>query len=385
MFRSVFHIRLNDFEVQAERMLDASLRTRALAVISSHRQNGTIVALSSEAIQEGLQPGMKVSLARKMSHSAILLPYNTVLYDRMNRYLYHTLSAFSPLVEPASFGQFYTDMTGMDNIYRSQKQAAALISKNIQSKVSLISQVGISSSKLVSSISTAVVPEKINEVETGNEPKFLAPLPSELLPAIQEKPVKRIVDFLFLHCIRNLQSVVRQDDTGRLLFGPYYRRVAMETQGQDTSVVKPPRYRNHIIEQKVLTADTNDETILRPVVQHLAEQVAFQLRQRHQVAGSISLEIHYTDGFRNARKGSVRFNDDKTVTDVCQDLFTRVNYRRNRIRSVFVDAGRLKTTANQLNLFEDQQAQDLALAAAMDKIRSKYGFTSVVPLSALRA
>lgn len=366
-------------------MLDASLRTRALAIISSHRQNGTLVALSGEAMQEGLQPGMKVSLARKMSHSAILLPYNTVLYDRMNRYLYHTLSAFSPLVEPAAFGQFYTDMTGMDSIYSSQKQAASLISKNIQSKINLSSQLGISSNKLVSRISTAVVPEKINEVETGNEPGFLAPLPSELLPAIQEKPVRRIVDFLFLQRIQNLQSVVRQDDTGRLLFGPYYRRVAMETQGQDTSVVKPPRYRNHIIEQKVLTADTNDETVLRPVVQHLAEQVAFQLRQRRQVARSISLEIHYTDGFRNTRKGSVRFNDDKTVSDVCLDLFTRANYRRNRIRSVFVDAGNLKATANQLNLFEDQQAQDLALAAAMDKIRSKYGFSSVVPLSALRA
>jgi len=366
-------------------MLDASLRTRALAVISSHRQNGTLVALSEEAVREGLQPGMKVSLARKMSHSAILLPYNTVLYDRMNRYLYHTLSTFSPLVEPASFGQFYTDMTGMGNIYRSQKQAAALISKNIQSKVSLVSQVGISSSKLVSSISTAVVPEKINEVKTGNEPEFLAPLPSELLPAAQEKPVKRIVDFLFLQRVENLQSVVAHADTGQLLFGPYYKRVAMETQGQDTSVVKPPRYRNHIIEQKVLTSDTNDETILRPVVQHLAEQVAFQLRQRRQVARSISLEVHYTDGFRNARKGSVRFNDDKTVTDVCLDLFTRVNYRRNRIRSVFVDAGKLKATADQLNLFEDRHSQNLALAAAMDRIRSKYGFTSVVPLSALKA
>ena len=49
MIRSVFHIRLSDFELQAERMLDASLRTRAVAIISSHHQNGTVVALSNEA------------------------------------------------------------------------------------------------------------------------------------------------------------------------------------------------------------------------------------------------------------------------------------------------------------------------------------------------
>ena len=383
MYRSVFHVRLKDFEIQAERMLDASLRTRAMAIISSHRQNGTIVSLSDEAQQEGLQKGMKVSLARKMSHSAILMPYNNVLYGRMNRYIYHTLSAFSPLVEPGDYGQFYTDMTGMDTIYSSRKQAAHLISKKIHAKISLNSQVGISANKLVSSISTAVIPEQITEVYTGGEPEFLAPLSSQLLPTVQEKPVKRIIDFLFLHQVLNLQKILHMQDTGQLLFGQYYKRISAETYGHDTSLVKPPNYRNHIVEQKILSSDTNDESILRPVVQHLSEQVAFQLRQRSQVARSISLEIHYTDGFRNARKGSVRFNDDKTVTDVCLDLFTKVNYRRNRVRSIFIDAGKLRTVADQLNLFDNQQTENLALAAAMDRIRRKYGFSSIQPLSAL--
>ena len=54
-------------------MLDAALKSRAVAIISAHYTNGTIVALSSEARQEGLCKGMKVSLARKMSHSTRLL------------------------------------------------------------------------------------------------------------------------------------------------------------------------------------------------------------------------------------------------------------------------------------------------------------------------
>ena len=77
MERSVFHIRLQNFEVQAERILDASLHTRPIAVISSHHQNGTIIALSAEAEAEGLCQGMKVSLARKISHSAFCLLYTS--------------------------------------------------------------------------------------------------------------------------------------------------------------------------------------------------------------------------------------------------------------------------------------------------------------------
>ena len=79
MDRSVFHVRLQNFEIQAERILDASLRTRPIAVISSHHQNGTNIALSTEAEAEGLCQGMKVSLARKIGHSALLMPYNSTL------------------------------------------------------------------------------------------------------------------------------------------------------------------------------------------------------------------------------------------------------------------------------------------------------------------
>jgi len=89
--RSIFHIRLQNFELQAERMLDAALKSRAVAIISAHNANGTIVAISPEAGQEGLCKGMKVSLARKMSHSTRLLPYNRSLYSRMHNYLYQTV------------------------------------------------------------------------------------------------------------------------------------------------------------------------------------------------------------------------------------------------------------------------------------------------------
>ena len=104
MERSVFHIRLQNFEVQAERVLDASLRTRPIAVISSHHQNGTIIALSAEAEAEGLCQGMKVSLARKISHSALLMPYNSTLYARMHHYVKRIVTNYSPLVEPTIFG-----------------------------------------------------------------------------------------------------------------------------------------------------------------------------------------------------------------------------------------------------------------------------------------
>ena len=174
-------------------MLDAALRSRAVAIISAHNANGTIIALSPEAGQEGLCKGMKVSLARKMSRSTRLLPYNHSLYSRMHNYLYRTVATFSPVVEPAIYGQFYMDMTGMNGIYKNDLRAGDLISKRIDEAVHLDNHIGISVNKLVSRISTSVVPDRIYKIDSGEESRFLAPLHSRLLPTSAQPSVELII------------------------------------------------------------------------------------------------------------------------------------------------------------------------------------------------
>ena len=135
MNRAVFHIRLKDFELQAERILDPALRTRPIAIISSNRQDGTIVALSNEARQEGLFRGLNVSLVRKMSTTTLLLPYNSSLYARLNGYVYSTMTNFTPVVEPAAYGQYFLDMSGMERVYRDPRQTGFNITRQVQDSI----------------------------------------------------------------------------------------------------------------------------------------------------------------------------------------------------------------------------------------------------------
>ncbi len=383
--RSIFHIRCKDFAIQAERLMDSRLRTRAVAVISSNHQQGTVVSLSDEARQEGLRSGMKVSLVRKMNHSVLLLPCNERLYESMNRYIYQTVLSYSPLVEPSRYGQYYVDMTGMGNIYASSKQAGNLILRGIHDKVSLTSTLGISANKLVSSVSTLVVPEPLYEVSSGFEPQFMAPLSSRTLPVTKEKPVKQVVEFVFLKKVVDIQEILRQPETAAVLFGKFYRQVDMQAHGKDFSAVVAPRAVPHVVKQKILNRDTNDAALLEAVVQTLAEQIGFELRQRKRVARSLCLEIHYSDGFKNARKGAADFNDDKSLTTLCLDLFTKTNYRRNSIRSILIDATNLQPVVHQLELFDNRKEENEALCKAVDKIRTRFGDLSIQPASALVA
>ncbi len=377
MRRTVFHVRLKDFELQAERIMDATLRTRPVAILSSQQQDGSIVALSEEARAEGLFRGMKLSLARKMSHSALLLPYNQSLYNRLNRYIYSTITRFTPVVEPAGFGQFYLDMSGMRPVYPDLKQAGSALSQTIRERTSLAGLIGISANKLVSRISTSVVSERINEIISGEEPRFLSPLRSTILPSAQLPPVKKLIHFLFLEHVHNIQKIVEHPTEVKIIFGDNHRRVSREALGQDTAIVRPPGLKEHLMEQIILPQDTNDEDILRGVVKTLAEQIAFQLRRRRQVARRIKLEIHYTDGLKMDRIGTITANTDTAVNQVCQHLFEHANYRRNRIRAVLLDVTQFVAWAQQTDLFQTTDKKLSALTQALDQIRKKHGFHSI--------
>jgi len=375
MSDDILHLRLPDFELQVERLLDSSLRTRPIAIISSHNQNGTIVAASPEALGEGLFPGLKVALARRMTHSVILLPYNSTLYARVHNYLFQTLSRYSPLIEPTVFGQYFADLTGMQKIYGNSLRAGYLLAKDIQSKVSLHGHIGISINKLVSQITTAVVPETIYRVTPGDEATFLAPLATEVLPTASEPSVNKIVRFLLMNQVQDVQQVTEDQETGVIFFGQYFRRVYQEARGQDNTPVRPPQQRDHLTEQTILAEDTNDEEKLLGTVRNLAEQLAYQLRQRRQVTRALTVEIHYTDGFKSQRKGSVTANDDLTIRAEATRLFLAANYRRNRVRALILDATNFQPVINQLDLF--RAPKDLRLSQALDRIRQKYGFESI--------
>jgi len=381
---SVIHLRLRDFELQAERTMDPSLRTRPVAIISSHHQDGTIVSTSHEARSEGLLPGMKVSLARKMNHSALLLPYNRSLYARLNSYIFSTVSSYAPVVEPAGFGQFYMDLTGMDTVYSSFINMGEKLTKQIHAQASVSGSLAISINKLVSRIATSVVPDPVYEIHRGAEAQFLSPLDTPVLPTAHQAPVKKIIRFLYLEHVRQVQSIVQYPDEARVLFGPFTRSLSQEAQGRDTSVVKPPTLQDHLLEQVVLPDDTNDENLLRAIVSSLAEQVGFKLRQRGQIARQVKLEIHYTDGFQSARSGAFDANDDMSLSAVCHRLFSQANYRRNRVRAVLIDATHFRQHADQANLFVTPDAKRMALSKALDRIRKKHGFSLIQSATMLK-
>ena len=383
--RDVFHIRLKNIELQAERLIDPYLKTRPIAIISSSHQNGSILCLSDEAKEEGLIEGMKVSLVRKMNHRVQLLPYNDSLYERIHYHVYQSVSLFSPTVEPKGINEFFLDMNGMRSINRSIKDTGLSIINRIEDQIGISGIVGISANKLVSSIVTSVISDSIYEVEKGRESQFLSPLSPIFLPVVEEDHVNRILKFLWIDHIGQIQSIAKQPDHFQIFFGGYASTLDKQSKGDDSSFVKPIEHKDHILEQTVLKRDTNDQAILHSVLRDLSDKIAFSLRQRKKLAKKVRLDIYYVDGYKSQSVGSFNAVDDSSVMNVCKLLFNRANQRRNRIRSILIDAWNFHPYFFQQDLFSKGIDRTISLSKAVDKIRLKHGMHMLRNASALKS
>jgi len=380
----VFHVRLPGFLIQAERIEDPGLATRAVGIVSADKSDGTLVAVSEEATEEGVRPGMPVSLVRKMSPRTVLVPANSSLYHKVHRTIYDVMGALCPVVEPGDIGQFYLDMHGMERIYRSDRHAGDRVMKSIRRKADFRSQVGISRNKLVSAITTKVIPERLYSVEYGGEGAFLAPLASGNLPITGEKVVRSAIRDLNTQIVEDLQNLTLSEYSAEVVFGRYGLQVRRQSYGIDTSAVKPPQIRDHIVERQVLEVDTNDEDNLLGVVRLLAEQVAFQLREQERIAGKVVLSLHYTDGYESRATGSLPAYSDRAVIREMQQLYDRANIRRNRVRSVTADVSQFRPFVRQMDLFDDAElSPEDNLSKHLDSLRKKYGHDVVKSAAAL--
>jgi hypothetical protein len=203
----------------------------------------------------------------------------------------------------------------------------------------------------------------------------------------REKPVQRTFLDLNLLIIQDIQQLIVREFLREVAFGPFARKVTVQAQGIDTSVVQPAQLgaaSERIIERYVLPEDTNDEDRLHGAVQRLAETVGYQLRQSRRTARQVTLQVHYTDGYELRASGRLIRNDAVSVVQELVGLYRRANQRRGRVRAITVDAGSLQPFAEQISLFgpppEEKQER---LTSALDHIRHRHGSGGILPATAL--
>ncbi|WVT93052.1 Y-family DNA polymerase (plasmid) [Enterococcus durans] len=263
---------------------------------------------------------------------------------------------------------------------RSQrrKKLAQMIQENIKEELGLIAMVGVGDNPLLAKLAL--------DNEAKHNEGFVAEWTYENVP---EKVwnIPEMTDFWGIGSRMkkrlNQMGIMSIRDLAKLYFH------ANGIDRTDIAIPPEPTKEKSYGNSQVLPRDYTRRNEIELDVKEMAEQVAIRIRQHNCKTGCVHLNIGTSiletrPGFSHQMKIPITDNT-KELQNYCLFLFDKY-YEGQEVRHVGITYSKLfYTDSLQLDLFSDPQKQidEENLDKIIDKIRQKYGFTSIVHASSM--
>ncbi|MEN8614916.1 DNA polymerase IV [Dehalogenimonas sp. THU2] len=379
MTRRIMHIDLDAFFVSVEQVFDPSLKGKPVAVggIPGHGR-GVVAAASYEARQFGVHSGMPLREAERRCPKCIFLSGHFERYRDASRKFMAILADFSPFLEPVGIDEAYLEVTGFESLHGTLKAMGEKIRRHIRDEIGIGASIGLASAKIVAKVaSKSAKPDGIVEVPDGAEAAFLAPLPIGRLPGIGEQTEKALHG-LGIHTLGELARLPRSTLADR--FGKYGEVLHDHARGIDRRPVERPAEAKSVSYETTLNEDTRDRDFLEATLRYLSEKTGARLRRYGQKGGVIHIRLRFSDFTTITRQRSLGFATDanEIIYEEALKLFAKaLDHSRLPVRLLGVGVGDLGGVETQLPLSGAGAAGFAAIDRALDRIRKKYGFSSI--------
>lgn len=378
MARRIMHIDLDAFFVSVEQVFDPSLKGKPVVVGGQPGGRGVVAAASYEARKFGLHSGMPLKTAARLCPQAIFIEGNFNRYGEASRKFMAILADFTPDLEPTSLDEAYLDVTGFESLYGSIRQMALKIKERIKKELGLTASVGIASGKVIAKVaSEKSKPDGLIEVPPGEERSFLAPLPVGDLPGIGKK-AEQVLKKLGINTIGQLAETPL--DVLKNYFGIYAEVVQRHARGIDNSKIEPPGPAKSISRETTFAKDTRNPRLLKATLRYLGERVGAELREQQKRARCVTLKVRFADFTTITRRHTLSesSNSDQAIFDTGLRLLSNtLAQEKQAIRLVGIGVSGLVEAGQQMDMLDTSAKRREQLNQAIDRIRDKYGFTSI--------
>jgi DNA polymerase-4 len=383
MNRTILHLDIPAFPVAVERVIDARLRERPVAIAPVGGARPQLLAVSDEARKEGIEVGMFLPLALRRCRDLVVLSPNRRLYRRAGEAFDAILSQYSPLVEQpvasgtsggvGSGGAAAIDLTGTRRLFGEAKDVTENLQKELFDRLRLQSTAGLASNKLVSRIAADIlVPTQLQDIFQGYEAAFLAPLPVAKIPAATSD----VLTVLHELNLRRIGQVARLElENLTLAFGSLGRCLHKQARGQDDEPVRPARKLPYIEEVEELADDTNLLPELEAALARLVRRAAHRLRRIDKRAGRCAVRVRYADNEASEHAAPLPqpSNLDPLMYRMARRLLHQGLERRVRVRELGVCFAALEHTPVQLAFPGTAAARELEVTTAVETLQRRFG------------
>ncbi len=377
--RSIMHIDLDTFFVSVERLKNSKLAGKPV-LVGGTSDRGVVASCSYEARKFGVHSGMAMRIARRICPEAVLVKGDHEEYSKSSKQVTEIIKERVPLYEKTSIDEFYIDLTGMDTFYGSYKLATE-VRQEIIRETGLPISFALSTNKTVAKVGTGEAkPNGQNEIPSGTEKGFLAPLSIKKIPMVGDKSYEllRSMGVAKIHTLQEMPIELMEQ-----VMGANGRLIWRKANGIDNTPVEQYSERKSISTERTFDKDTIDVKGLKDLLVSMTEKLAFQLRSKGDLMSCVTVKIRYSDFNTYTIQAHLGYTSlDHVIIEKVKELFDKLYQKRMLIRLIGVRFSGLVQGNYQYNLFEDNMKQ-LQLYGAMDKMRTRYGENAVVRASGL--
>lgn len=393
--RDLMLVDLDCFYVSVERVRDPALCGRPVIVGGLPHERGVVASASYEARAYGVRAGMPLFQAARRCPpgETVFLHGDHQAYMQASRDVFEVLERFTPRVEPLSLDEALLDLAGCERHHASWLAAAAAVHAAVREATGLDVSIGIGGTRAVARIALALAkPGGVLEVRRGEEATFLGDLPLRFLPGVGGRTHKALERFN-LRTIGDLGAV--PEEVLEATFGRTGVTLSRRARGLDAEldahvVGERAAKRPTISRETSLAADTNDPCVVDGMLSYLAQRACATARERGLVAHAVSVRLRYADFKSSAmrRRLPLTGQRDEDVLATVRTLWPLCWQRRVKIRLVGVTLHGLERRGLKQQGLERRGEQQLELLeavdvekhldAAVDQIRERHGFGSVV-------
>ncbi|HET6494600.1 MAG TPA: DNA polymerase IV [Thermoleophilia bacterium] len=374
--RAILHLDMDAFFASVEQARRPELRGLPVIVGGERGGRGVVSTCSYEARTFGVHSAMPVFQAVHLCPHGVFLPVDMRAYVVVHDAMIELLRRYTDLVEVASIDEAYLDVTGSRRLFGPPRTIALRIQEQVYDIHGITCSIGLGPTKLLAKLAAGLnKPAGIGELTAADVQGRLRDLPVGEICGIGPVTQERLAA-LGLTTVGMLQDMpfpLLAAAFGNSAHG--LRRLAL---GQGLSPVRSRRPLPKSVSREITFCDdTNDLDLLRATLLSLTERAVAELRGKRMAARTVALKVRFNTFHTVSRRRTLVRPTAATrpLYETALALLDELDVGARWVRLVGIGIGSLTHDALQLTL--DDGWREQALGAAVDRVRSRYGFEAL--------
>ncbi len=380
--RTILHVDLNNFYASVEILVNPALKGKFVAVCGSvENRHGIVLAKSENAKQMGVKTGMTIKEAESLCPNIVFVEANHkrfLAYSKLVRNIYRD---YTDKIESFGIDECWLDCTASLKMFGSGKFIADEIRRRVKEELGLTVSVGVSFNKVFAKLGSDLKkPDGTTVIDINNFKEKIWNLPASDLLYVGKSMITKL-NKININTIGDLALTDREYLVKK--FGKWGGILHDYANGLDSSEVSYDGEEDEIKSVgNSMTTYRDIETVedASMVFTILAESVSERLIS-YGVGKATSISIYMRDEnlFSLTRQCAL---DEPSVLPQdfhkkALELFIKNRNRFVKYRTLGLSVKGFEVV-EQLNFYDQKYDEKLKLNSQIDKIRHKYGSTSVI-------